>query len=214
MKKPTKPDYSDYLVHFTKPNKAGANPDTIRELPELNKMTARNRLLSILNLQTIYASSMYWKMGEAVCFTECPWTSLLTHASRYSKYGVGFSKGKIFAAGGGPVYYVRPDHFQKQQWDSHLKPFITPFWPQYRPEALDEKVPENMQKTIDFGHEREWRIPHRFEFEYENIEFVILPDYHSMAEFPADLKDAIGREKFLMIDQYKTIERIWPVHKF
>jgi hypothetical protein len=33
-----------------------------------------------------------------------------------------------------------------------------------------------------------------------------------MAKFPADLKNAIGRHKFLLMEVYRTIERLWPVH--
>ena len=40
-----------------------------------------------------------------------------------------------------------------------------------------------------------------------------LPDYMAMARFPKELKDAIGREKFLLMDNYKMIEELWPVHK-
>lgn len=44
---------------------------------------------------------------NAVCFTECPWASLITHTHQYSSYGIGFTKNFIFSKGGGPVYYVR-----------------------------------------------------------------------------------------------------------
>jgi hypothetical protein len=33
-----------------------------------------------------------------------------------------------------------------------------------------------------------------------------------MAEFPKELKDAIGREKFLLMEVYRNVERLWPVH--
>ena len=34
-----------------------------------------------------------------------------------------------------------------------------------------------------------------------------------MAQFPKEFKDAIGRDKFILVDDYKNIERLWPVHK-
>ncbi len=46
-----------------------------------------------------------------------------------------------------------------------------------------------------------------------HVQFVVLPDYMAMARFPKELKDAIGREKFLLMDNYKIIEELWPVHK-
>jgi hypothetical protein len=154
---------------------------------------------------------MPWTNSRCVCFTECPWSSLLEHTKRYSSYGIGFSKPFVFSRNGGPVYYVRADQFKKQKWDKHLLPFVTPFWPPYRPHSLDEKV--SFSTNCDYTHEREWRVPHNLEFEYNNIEFVILNTYADMAKFPKALKDEIGREKFILMDNYKWIEKLWPVHR-
>lgn len=140
-----------------------------------------------------------------------PWFSLLDHANQYSSFAVGFSKPRVFAAGGGPVYYVRADHFKKQAWEDHLYTFVTPFWPAYRPEKLKE--PQYLGgKNVDYSHEGEWRIPHDFSLELSQVEFVILPDYKHMASFPQPLKDGIGRKKFLLMDVYRTVGRLWPVH--
>ena len=92
----TKPDQSDYLAHFTKGENAIAN------------------IISILKDGVIRAGELPWTKALAVCFTECPWSSLLDHAARYSPYGIGFGKHHVFAAGGGPAYYVRADHWEKQ----------------------------------------------------------------------------------------------------
>jgi len=172
--------------------------------------TAGERLASILKGGVIKGSNMPWTGRRAACFTECPWSSLLDHANQYSSFAVGFSKPRVFAAGGGPVYYVRADHYKKQVWEDHLHTFVTPFWPEYRPAKL--KAPEYLNKTVDYSHEREWRVPHDFTFKLDQVEFVILPTYDEMAKFPQDLKDGIGREKFLLMEVYRTVERLWPVH--
>ena len=65
---------------------------------------------------------------------------------------------------------------------------------------------------MDFSHEREWRIPHNFTFEYDQVEFVIVNTYEDMAQFPRELKDAVGRDRFLIMDVYRNVERLWPVH--
>ena len=65
---------------------------------------------------------------------------------------------------------------------------------------------------VDYSHEREWRVPHDFTFELDQVEFVVLKTYEDMAQFPKHLKDSIGRENFLLMDVYKTIEPLWPVH--
>lgn len=190
-----RPDQSNYLAHFTKGESALGN------------------LISILNDGAIRASELPWTGKPAVCFTECPWSSLLGHADNYSPYAVGFSKPHVFAAGGGPAYYVRADHFKKQVWADHVHAFVTPFWPGYRPPSL--KGADYLGgKNIDYAHEREWRVPHNFSFSLETVQFVILDSYQDMAQFPKDLKDQIGREKFILMDNYRKIEELWPTHLF
>jgi hypothetical protein len=55
-------------------------------------------------------------------------------------------------------------------------------------------------------------VPHDLLFEYSHIEFVIVKRYEDMARFPKELKDAIGRQKFIIMEVYTNIERLWPVH--
>ena len=146
-------------------------------------MNAQEKLISILESKVIKASSMPWTNARAVCFTECPWSSLMAHTQQYSAYGIGFSKRIVYAKHGGPVYYMRPDHFNggpvyymrpdhfKQQmknnaFDKYVLPFITPFSPAYRPKHMRGKY----FQTVDYSHEREWRVPHDFPFAYEDIE--------------------------------------------
>ncbi|MCA9229106.1 MAG: hypothetical protein KDA57_00530 [Planctomycetales bacterium] len=191
-----RPDLSNYLAHFTK---GRPGKPALRILEE------------ILSSKRLLASNLPWTNLPAVCFTECPWTSLLAHSKQYSPFGIGFAKPRVFAAGGGPAYYVRADHYKKQNWKKHVHTFVTPFWPKYRPASL--KTDALGGKTIDYSHEREWRVPHDFVFEYSHVEFVILNSYDDMAKFSKDLKDQIGREKFILMENYKTIEQLWPVHK-
>jgi len=206
-----RPDFSDYLGHFTTDRQPLGYEEADNPCNQFAATSAKDRLVSILTTKRIKASSMPWTKRQAVCFTECPWASLLDHANWYSPYGVGFTKPHVFAAGGGPVYYVRADHWQKQQWDDHLKTFVTPFWPDYRPAKL--RGQEHLGgKNVDYSHEREWRIPHDFTFEHNQVEFVIVDTYEDMAQFPLDLMDAVGRNKFLIMDVYRNIERLWPVH--
>ncbi len=207
----TRPDLSDYLAHFTKDDAACGIKDGHNAGNKYSGMSAADRLVSILELGVITASKMPWTGRPAVCFTECPWASLLDHAIRYSSFAFGFTKPHIFAAGGGPAYYVRADHYQKQKWDPDLHTFVTPFWPGYRPTLLKDKKYLSGQ-SVDYSHEREWRVPHDFRFTLSQIEFVILPTYEDMAKFPKSLKDEIGREKFLLMEIYRTIEHLWPVH--
>ena len=199
-----RPDFSNYLVHFTSDR---APFSSVSKIPVENfeEMSAYEKLVSILESRKIYASKMPRTGANAVCFTECPWSSLLSHTEVYSPYGIGFSKPLVFSRHGGPALYVRWDN--KQHWDRKVLPFVTPFWPAYRPKNLGEHY-----KTCDYSHEREWRIPHDFSFEYHQIQFVILDTYDDMAKFPRELKDEIGRDKFILMENYRKIEEFWPVH--
>jgi hypothetical protein len=203
-----RPDFSKYLAHFTTDRHPVSDAET-NPTNAVKELSAKKRLIAILTEKKITASIMPWTGCHAVCFTECPWAGLLEHTEQYSPYGIGFEKSFIFSRNGSPVYYVRADQYEKQEWHEHLKPFVTPFWPPYRPKSIEKK---KMFKTCDYSHEREWRVPHDLPFDYNNISFIILNNYSDMAQFPKELKDTIGREKFILMDNYRNIEGLWPVH--
>lgn len=206
-----RPDISLFLAHFTSNKFPKGHKDADNPTNAYKYFNAEKRLINILKEKRIFASQMPW-IGKhnAVCFTECPWTSLVTHTKQYSSYGVGFTKDFIFNNGGGPVYYVRADVFNSQKWDENVIPYVTPFWPSYATKGIK---PLGETCFCDYTHEREWRITHDLNFEYEDIQFIVLPDYTAMAKFPKELKDKIGREKFILMNNYKIIEKLWPVHK-
>lgn len=204
------PDVSYYLAHFTTSTPPKGEKSKTNVTSNFKDYSAKDRLINILNEKIIYSSSLPWTGKKAVCLTECPWTSLVEHTKQYSPYGIGFNKAFIFATGGAPVYYVRADYFKQQKWSNYAMTFVTPFWPKY---ASEKQKKECQFDICDYTHEREWRIPHDLTFDYEDIEFVVIKDYKDMAEFPRGLKDAIGREKFLLMDNYTKIEELWPVHK-
>jgi hypothetical protein len=88
-------DYSPLVVHFTKGTEF-MRPDLVTNedpLYNFKQSPAMDRLLSILTLRTICPSPMpsLPNNPKAVCFTECPWSSLLDHANTYSSFGVGFA---------------------------------------------------------------------------------------------------------------------------
>lgn len=202
-------DFSKYLAHFTTGRKSVASDNGNPTVAITNGKTAYQRLISILEQKKIVASNLPWTGRQAVCFTECPWSSLIDHSKAYSPYGIGFSKPFIFGTGGGPAYYVRKDHWDKQEWEEHIQTFVTPFWPSYRTKKQKDNIKFG---TVDYSHEREWRVPHDLIFDYKHIEFIVVKKYEVMAKFPQELKDAIGREKFIIMEIYTNIEKLWPVH--
>lgn len=128
-------DISDKLIHFTK----GKNYEE-----------AFQQLCNILKQRRILGTnSMIKGAYKCVCFTEAPLISLRDGLvnpdaySRYSPFGIIFSKSQIFKLGGCPVIYQPIAEFEGLPEDYRWK-HVT-----YEP---------NRDKPIDFTWEREWRI--------------------------------------------------------
>jgi hypothetical protein len=212
-----RPDFSQFVVHFTsdRPPYCVAEEQNADRKRAATELSAFDKLQSILQSQDVWATTMPWVNRKAVCFTECTWGSLLDHAAHYSPFGIGFSKPFLFACGGGPAFYMRADLFEKQVqnggFHDHLKAFVTPFWPFYAPYQHRQQH-YGGKAGVDYTHEREWRVPHDLKFKPEDVAFVIVDRYEHMAQTPKEIKDAIGREKFLIMDIYRKVEQLWPTH--
>lgn len=216
-----KPDFSDYVIHFTK----GGAPISQSQHPsdgivqKVSGMTAKDRLYSILSDRCISATRMPWTNCRAVCFTESTWQGLLFHSKQYSEYGIGFSKSFLFSLGGGPAVYLRPELLAQQKahvgagkspFDSTVYAFITPFCPTYAPKGY---IKTNWHhKPVDYSHEREWRVPADLRFSYSDVAFVIVGSYVDMAQAPQQFKDEIGRTNWIIMDIYEKVEELWPIH--
>lgn len=205
----SRPDQSFYLAHFTKHGDRFLDHEV--DNPTIAQMSARQRLINILKNKEILSSKLNWVNKKAVCFTECPWGSLLRHADKYSSYGIGFTKRLIYSRGGNPVFYVNPNLFHGQEWDNSVYPFLNPFVPQYATEKVKGQSPFN-GRAVDYTHEREWRVIQDFRFQYKNISFVILNSVKDLKVIPEEIITEIGYEKFIFMDTYRKIEELWPTH--
>lgn len=208
-----RPDQSVYLAHFTKDGK-DYNPaedlSCYSSVP-FSKMSARDKLISILKEKKIRASKVAWTDQSVVCFTECPWSSLLRHAKAYSPYGIGFTKKLVYSRNGNPVFYVNPSLYEKEDWNASVYPFVTPFVPIYAADKVKNQKPF-YGKTVDYSHEREWRVAKDFSFQYTYLRFVILDKYQDLDFIPEEIKNEIGLDKFIFMDTYRKIEELWPTH--
>jgi hypothetical protein len=219
-----RPDFSEYVGHFTKSAAPFASKSKSAGAVKAIQGTAQEKLVAILESGRLIATPMPWTNKPAVAFTECTWGSLVAHTKRYSQYGLGFEKKLLFGAGGGPAIYLRQDLHEAQMdyasvkqpalrgFSPDLYAFITPFNPDYAPASYKAKYKLKKAIGIDYSHEREWRVPRDFIFALSDVKFVILPDYKAMAAFPTKLKDGIGRDRFILADVYSKIEKLWPVH--
>ncbi len=158
---------------------------------------------------------MPWTNCPACCFTECTWSSLYPHSEEYSRFGVGFTKEFLFANDGGPALYVPPHLFRAQskyRFAPELYPFVTTFSPSYAPPEYLSTFWAN-KPPRDFTHEREWRVPHNLDFSLDDIVFVIVPSADEMRRMQAasdEIQRGLPEDKWLFMNNYEQIERLWP----
>ncbi len=203
-----RPDFSNYVAHFSKSHPPCSGENT--SLPPL----AFDRLIKILSEKKILASRMPWTNKAAVCFTECPFYSMISHKTQYSAYGIGFKKETVFFKGGGPAFYVTEDIYNAQVSNFHqnknkkIKGFHKDFHvfiTLFRPSYLDPNDP------IDFSHEREWRTPCDFSFDIKDIEFITVQSIIDVDRIQKVLPE-FDTKKILIFDVIEKIEEMWPTH--
>jgi len=97
-----------------------------------------------------------------VCFTESTQAGLdyLISERQYPPWGIVFRKEAIWTAGGGPVWYAR-----QEQWN-------------YLPPAFKSWAVRTEPGSVQWLHEREWRVPGTgripsFRFEPSDVHAVI-----------------------------------------
>lgn len=93
-----RPDFSNYLAHFCSSRELVGKKDTKNPAKEKAGLSAMERLISILNDKKIIASTMPWTGSHAVCFTECPWSSLIEHTNTYASLGVASRSARYFCS--------------------------------------------------------------------------------------------------------------------
>jgi len=201
------PDYSPLVVHFTKDAEfvMGHLFKDDHPLVHFRNASAIERLLGILKSRTIHATPMPFlpRNAAAVCFTECIWKALTKFATRYSPYGVVFSKRLIYQKGGGPALYLR-GNVLKTLWDGipeSLEPFIQPFDPDA---VLKPGVP------LDWLHEREWRLPASLAFEYSDVEYVIVGSIDDATKVVKEVgAQHLPEDQVIPMEVYQTISEAW-----
>lgn len=156
-------DLSSRITHLTK----GKDEDE-----------AFDNLINILGEKRIKGSTTKsgFICGEipAVCLQDAPLSAIAENLQyeeklrkeenqkiRYLGFGIRFQKDFIYRKGGSPVIYDDTDEAKKYLSENE--------W--WRIVKLDLS---NSDNTVDWTHEREWRVPKEIIFEYSQCE-VILP---------------------------------------
>ena len=217
-----RPDFSDYVVHFTSdrpplgidhPN--NKDDERLREIARLN---AKQRLTLILRDRYIRTTPTPWLNVPACCFIECTWPSLMDNAHKYSPYAIGFSKKYIFNKGGGPAIYMRPDVYLDQQnfvtskaqgyaSSEKFAAFMVPFVRAYSEKEYKHTYWKD-QDAVDHTREREWRMPAALEdFTNDDIAFIMVADNEDIVYFQ-DLRGDIPYDRFLVAKTCEQAERL------
>jgi len=137
----------------------------------------QNASFTSWSIEQSVRSKTFGAGSPVACFTEStkPAVSVLLAEGRYTPHGLGFLKQSVFDRGGGPVLYVRGDEWhQMQHVPQPLRSRAVRFWPGAEEEP-GETLPSHLKTQSEWLHEREWRIPGDFSFDWEDIAFLIVP---------------------------------------
>lgn len=141
--RPIHPSQSDYLVHF-----CGRRPG--RSLPDVLQTTEQapqERLTSIISEGRLRAFYAYGGTAPTVSFSECSIdaASNLLKSQMFSPWGLVVRKTWVWERGGGPVWYVRADAYDRVK--AMLDPVDASFLVRTDP------------GKSDWFHQNEWRVP-------------------------------------------------------
>ena len=159
-------DFSPYVFHFTsygamKPvrerlNGIGKGEGNASDLVNLLRTAddeSAKTLRAMLSSGVVEARHFSKDYAAAVCLTECTLAGVLTHSSRYGRYGLVFPKSVVYGYEARPLAYV-PDEirrFYKKSTDEIIQKnalYVTILRP-----------PQGGGRIQDYTHEREWRCP-------------------------------------------------------
>lgn len=213
LNRKNRPDFSEYLSHFTKDGDF-CHIEQTDDMDAFRKMTAFERLCSILKMKEIKTSIMPWTNTPGLCFTECPWSSLLMHTKQYSPYGIGFTKEFIYKNNGAPVFYMRKKFMnaltrsiKDKKVLTEILAMSTPYSPSFETKSMREQI-----KLVDYTHEREWRMSSNLHFHYQDIKFIIIKNHEDYDLLPQEFRDNYDRNRIIVMNNYRLVEELWPVH--
>ena len=85
--------------------------------------------------------------------------------------------------------------------------FLTPYSPDYDTDYAKGKYPR-----VDYTHEREWRMVEDLSFDYLDIAFIVIKKHEDFDLLPQSFRDNYNRNKIIVMDNYRLVEELWPVH--
>jgi hypothetical protein len=167
-------DMSEYVVHFTKPNR---------------DRTAYDNSISILGNRVLEARTPFGiarnrapnvRTQNAVCFSEVPLHLIHRVAERRGRYGIGFTKEFILQSGGGPIWYVENESAMARAINQLMaqalrsdSPEEEPIWTLTPFIDVPGDYPDGAYR---FEWEREWRFVGDLSFSENDPAFLFIPE--------------------------------------
>jgi hypothetical protein len=182
-----RPDISDSVIHFTK----GATPEAALEV--LLRIVVEGRVLG--------GTGMVKGGYRCTCFTEAPLPAIanglvnINSFTRYSPFGLMFSKDWLYERGGRPVIYQSDGEYT--QLPEHMR------WRHVRYEPLSDPV-------IDFTWEREWRLPcEQLQFNPSEVALIVPnPEWQNIVFGIWDSEQQVQAEAYSTILDHLVIQQL------
>ncbi len=170
-------DMSNFVVHFTQGSHEDDGYSRFMGILSSASLIPENRFGIGKQLAPNGASQ------EAVCFSEIPpgeWGRL--HNRRQTKYGIGFRKALLLRDGGGPIWYAWKE---SPHWSALRQMMVegsnNPEAPIWKIAPFVDAPGQYGQRVYRFDWEREWRHIGQYNFEPEEVAFLMLPEEHHYA---------------------------------
>lgn len=188
-------DITSMLTHLTRPQEKFKD---IKDESKINLESVKN-LIKILKDKTLYGSSTEsgFIVGnrKAVCFQDAPLYGIIQNVEneinnrknstnnkiRYSGNGLLFSKFYIYERNGRPVIYDKTEEVKSYLPENQ-------YW-----RIVNFQLTVTPPKTIDWTHEREWRVPGDLEIDYDRTH-VVLYDKDAYDYFIKNCDDEIKKQ--------------------
>ena len=112
-------------------------------------------LRAVLSDGFVEARKFHLHYDPAVCLTECTLAGVLTHSSRFGRYGLVFPKDVVYRHGARPLAHVEQDvrdkYIEMATDDELIK--------ENQLHVTILNPPQTGGTVQDYTHEREWRCP-------------------------------------------------------
>jgi hypothetical protein len=190
------PDVGDHVIHFT-----GRQGPKINVEEKIERLSPQERLVHILVNGVVRGFETFGAGAPVACFSESTKAAIpkLIKEGRYEPCGVAFSKQLVFDKNGGPALYVRGDEWKTvaAALPQAVRSRVVRFWPGAIPDP-GTSLPYHLEKQSEWLHEREWRVPTEFRFEWHDVKFLIVPHPQWQA-FYADWIERWAGEEYAMV---------------